>query len=246
MPLIDCSCRGISPDCPRCGGKGEYDPEKLEQDRSKMIRYVSRYKPKEVRRVEKKTKDKSVEYRSNEQFLNEISLSKKVTLIGRMVKKIDQISERQADMLIASKKSGGKISGKLQTKLNALEATKSTWKRKIRVVTDSIRNHKVKIKYNHFLSETRIDFFNLTKLSQLRKRIVQMDRVSRRERGKKKRQLQKQRRKSSKVTNTQPSSKKKRKQKRLVKKWSSSSGGSASQTIGDIIKFKEEQRKKKK
>jgi len=50
-PLIDCKCKGISPDCPTCFGRGYFDSEKAEKykERRKQYQYP-------VKKVHKKNK----------------------------------------------------------------------------------------------------------------------------------------------------------------------------------------------
>ncbi len=53
MGLIDCTCRGINPDCPRCYGRGLYDSEVLQNYEIDQKKYLSQVKIKNNKKASK-------------------------------------------------------------------------------------------------------------------------------------------------------------------------------------------------
>jgi hypothetical protein len=183
MPKIDCSCRGISPDCPRCFGKGEYNPNELEKSRKNRIKNISNYQTIHAERNEKNATSVKDDDRTNEKFLEKFTNEKKILLIDKIVNMIDALSEQQRQILSSSKRSTAKISESTMRRLAEIESKKSEWKLKLKIIQESVTDgKKIVVMYRHFLSKKWQDYYNLSETMKLRKGAISKNKAINRDR----------------------------------------------------------------
>jgi len=185
MPKIDCSCRGISPDCPRCFGKGEYNPNELERARKNKINKISKYQTNHSGRNEKNKTSVKDENRTNEKFLENFTNEKKLLLLDKIANMIDALSEQQTQILSGSKRSAAKISEGTMRRLAEIETKKSEWKLKLNIIQESLTDgKKILVTFRHFLSKKWHDYYNLSETTKLRKGIISENTTVKRDRKK--------------------------------------------------------------
>jgi hypothetical protein len=172
MPTVDCSCRGISQDCPRCFGKGEYNPKDLVKDSKNNSKVIFSYKKVTSQSNRKKTASIMKEDRIAARFSSGITNEKKLVLIDTIANNIDALSEQQIQILKGSQRSVEKISKSTVRRLSEIESKKSTMKLEIKVIQDSLTDgKKMLVSFRHVLSKKWHDYNNLSATLKLRREV---------------------------------------------------------------------------
>jgi len=165
MQIVDCSCKGINPDCEKCFGRGYYDLDSLRE--IPIIHFLKKSE-------ESKT---NVEL-SFEEKISTLSVIEVRILILRFIKTIDSISNKQSQILLSIPFNSSRMSliNVRISELNKLETKKKELQGKLDLTCKckqaELLNISAILKFKKLLSEIHIDSYSIEELILLKNKII--------------------------------------------------------------------------
>lgn len=171
MSIVDCTCKGINPDCERCFGRGYYDTDITSEHKRIFV-------AKDNKEVKNSDTDKELPFSQKVKSLAKLEIEK---LIRELIKSIDAISKAQSqilDTISFRKRAVYTISRNNLEKIYLLETKKKYLKTKLEVACNQAFFLKcsVDVKYNHSFSTKNIDTFSTKELKYLRRKFHKIKR----------------------------------------------------------------------
>jgi hypothetical protein len=162
MSIVDCSCRGINPECEKCEGKGYYNTDN--NSSKSRINFI------------KKTEDKSKEPElSFEEKVKNIPEKGLRIIIQKLVKEIDFIAIIQTNIIQSISFNHARIQNIYTQieKLKIIENDKKKYRKNLEFACKQaeLQNLKINIRHKRIMATKDIDDFSNEDFEKLKKNI---------------------------------------------------------------------------